>query len=447
MTKLIMRFYFILSLTIFCCYSFSFAQNKAEFLKEYDVFYFDKLGNFTRNGQNIDKGGEDFTPDKLYSDGAFLSSFSEDVNNAIKGQGSLSDVMRTSSTPNTFKVFFKGKVYDSYYGPENVLRDGNLIYYLKCQKKEYINSKEGNCCVKTAIYANNTKIDEADVTSDIEASMGLSSINPLFVKNGILYYVKSVGQTSEFYAYDPVQRETSLFKPELFAGNNNELIGILDNGDIIFSNSQGIFRNNLQSRIISKERLGGSSFLFAKGLTVGNNYYYFTLPSENKPHGFLKDNLLVANIRSDTYGQTIDAEREDCHFGNSISGYLTPMQCVSKQGTIVRMDKRTNKPTLRKGQPPYEETDIVYFVNNDIIDFSYYWKIGVDLFDQGIKNLSFVFDQKGNVSFLVVTALEENKSWPDIYLVQYLGDGKISKPEVLVKDATLFGVAKKPNDQ
>lgn len=448
MIKLIIRLPFVLPITVFFCCCGLLAQGKSDFLKVYDIFYVDKSGDLTRNNDKINDGGEHFTPDILYSDGSFLSSYSEDVTNVIKGQGSFSDVRRTSTILNTFKIFFQGSVYESYYGPDNVVRDGKFIYYVRCEKKEYVNTKDGNCCVKTAIYANNTKIDEADVTSDIEASVGMSSINPLFVKNGILYYIKAVGESSNFYGYDPIRQKSFLFKPDLFTNNDNELLGILDNGDIIFSNSSGIFRNDLQSKIIGIQRLGSPFSPFVKGIAVGNNYYYFTSPvDENKPHGLIKDNLLVANIRSDTYGRTIDAGKEDCHFGNSIWGYLSVMQCVNKQGTIVRMDKKTNKPTPHRGQPPYEETDIVYFVNSDIIDFSRYWNIGTALFDKGIKNISFVFEEEGNVSFLIVTALEENKMLPDIYFMRYLGGGKISAPEMLVSEATLFGVTKKSNHQ
>ena len=157
--------------------------------------------------------------------------------------------------------------------------------------------------------------------------------------------------------------------------------------------------------------------------------------------GSFGNTLLIANIRSDTYGRTIDADKEDCHFGNYIYGYWTPMQGVDKEGTFVRMDKRTNKPTPHVGRPPYEETDVLYYVNNDIVDFSRYWKIGGNV-EKSIQNLSFVFDEKGHVSSLVVTALDESLV-PNIYLVRYLGDGKIGAPEIVVRDATLFGVAKK----
>ncbi len=414
-------------------------QNKHDFLEAYDLFYFDKTGDFTKNGEKINKGGQEFTPDILYSDGSFLSSYSEDLDKSLKGQGSLSEVMSTSSSLNSWRIFFQGRVYESYYSSINAVRDGRFIYYVKCEKEEYIGAAKRNCCVRTALYANDTKIDEADV-NDLEARVGVSDITPLFAKKGILYYAKTVGDKTSYYSYNPINQNASLFKPELFNNNDNELLGILDNGDIIFTDSLGIFRNNLESMVISATHIGS---LFIRGAAVGNSYYCFTSPSENNPHGFLKDNLLIANVRSDTYGRTIDADEEDCHFGNYIYGYLTPMQGVNREGTVVRMDKRTNKATPHDKYRPSLETDIAYFVNSDMINFSPYWKTGGNV-EKSIQNLSFVFNEKGNVSSLVVTALDESVV-PNIYLVRYLGNGKIGPPEILVRDATLFGVAKKPS--
>ena len=437
MTKVPTKLFILLPLTVFCCCCHLIAQTKSDFLRSYDIFYIDKAGDLTRNGEKVEKGGIEFSPDVLYSDGAFLSSFAELASH---------DVQRTSTDLNNFKLFFQGKVYESYYGPDNVLRDGNIIYYVKCEKKEYINAAKGNCCVKTAIYANDSKIDEADITSDILARTGWSNVNPLFMQNGILYYSKTVGEKTNFYSYDSTLQTTSLFKPELFSNNYKELLGILDNGDIIFSDSVGIYSNNLDSKIIDRNRLESEVSGWYKGVAVGNHYYYF-VHDTGDGHGMIEDNLLVANIRSDSYGRTIDAEEQGCHFDNFIYGYLTVMQCVNRQGTIVRMDKRTNKPTPHVGRPPYEESDVVYYVDKDVVDFSRYWKIGRDLFEEGIKNLSFFFDEKGKVSFIVVTALEENKMLPDIYLVRYLGAGRLSKPEILFREATLFGVTKKSNNQ
>jgi hypothetical protein len=421
------------------------AQNKNDFLNRYDIFYFDNGNNFTKNGKIIEKGGDKFTPDILYSDGSFLSSYSEVFDKVQRGQGSVQNIIKTSTQLNQNKLFFQGHIYESYYGRESVLRDNDIIYYLKCMKLEYNKRSDGNCCVKTALYANNNKVDEADIESDILKSTGFSNIQPLFVKRGILYYAKTVGEESNFYSYEPISKKKFLYKPELFYKNNNELLGILDNGDIIFSNYSGVYKNNLQSKIVDTEQIRFS----LKGICVGNDYYHedmgHTEKGNNVGYNLFKNNLLAAKIHSDTHGEMIDGEKQACNFNNNIWGYGGLMYCINKNGTIVRMDERTKEKAIETVKPSYEETDVAYFVNNDAIDFSGYWTIGGNVeknVENSIQSISFIFDVRGNVSCLVVNAYDKIMAL-NIYLVQYLGDGKIGSPELLVSNATLFGVVKK----
>lgn len=206
---------------------------KTDFFNKYNLYYFDSAGNFTKNGTKIEKGGDSFTPDFLYSDGSFLSSNSE-VLNKVGRQGSVEDVVNSSASQNDYRFFFQGNTYDSNDYSESVLRDQNFIYYPKCLKVEYSNKSKGNRCVDTALYANNDKIDEGGRPSDTYISTGISNIDLLFVKNGILYYGKTIGERYDFYSYNPISKKTTLYKPELFSNMDNELLGILDNGDIIF---------------------------------------------------------------------------------------------------------------------------------------------------------------------------------------------------------------------
>jgi hypothetical protein len=189
------------------------------------------------------------------------------------------------------------------------------------------------------------------------------------------------------------------------------------------------------------DRLGNT---FVQGRAVGNSYFYmrFDQDSGNGGHGLFKDNLLVSRIHSSTYGKMINADEQDCHFGNIIYTYLTTMVGIHKEGSIVRIDKRTNDKQNRAGQGPSVEQDIEYIVNNDVIDFSRYWTTNGNM-EKGILSVSFVFNKKGEVSDLVVNAPDKDGLSTNIYLVRYLGDGQIGVPEILVTNATLFGVVKK----
>lgn len=420
----------------------SSAQGKTDFLNKYDLYYFDSGNNFTKNGKVIEKGGDKFTPDILYSDGSFLSSYSEVIDKVQKGQGSIHDVIKSSTLANQNKLFFKSHIYESYYGSESVLRDGDFIYYIKCMKLEYNKKGDGNCCTKTALYANDDRVDEADIESDVLISVGFSNIHPLFVKNGILYYVKTVGEESNFYSYDPTSKTSSLYNPNLFLNNDNNLQGILDNGDVIFRDSAAIFKNNLQSKIIDIKQIGYA----IQSLCVGNDFYYISNNFRDdlqatEGTNLFKNNLLIAKAHSNTMGRMIDAEEQDCHFTPYIYTYHTLMYCIHKKGTIVRLDKRTKEKSDDTKTGPTCETDVAFFINNDVIDFSHYWLIrGLE---KNIASISFIYNVKGNVSFLVVNAFDEKGVIANVYLVPYLGDGKIGYPELLVSNANLFGVVKK----
>ncbi len=416
-------------------------QAQADFFNKYSLYYFDDTGNFTKNGTKIEKGGDNFTPDFLYSDGSFLSSNSE-VLNKVGRQGSVEDVVNSSVSQNDYKFFFQGSTYDSNDYSESVLRDKNFIYYPKCLKVEYSNKSNGNRCVDTALYANNDKIDEGGRPSDTYISTGTSNIDLLFTKNGILYYGKTVGEKYDFYSYNPIGKKVSLYKPELFSNTDNELLGIFDNGDIVFDNSNGFFKNNLQSKIIDSAQIGSS---FLKGKSIGNNYYYFNTRYDQKNndggHDLLKDSLLISKIHSNVYGRIIDANEQGCHFANYIFTYSTLMYCIDKNGAVVRLDSKIkqNQNDLR-GTFSQEDKDVVYYINNDIVDLSRYWTMsGTE--PKSLQSASFIFDGKGSVSYLVVEALDE-KYVRNIYLVSYLGDGKIGEPQILVSNASLFGVIK-----
>ena len=417
-------------------------QAQTDFFNKYNLYYFDNTGNFTKNGIKIEKGGDSFTPDFLYSDGSFLSSNSE-VLNKVGRQGSVEDVVNSSASQNDYQLFFQGNTYDSNDYSESILRDQNFIFYPKCLKVEYSNKSNGNRCVDTALYANNDKIDEGGRPSDTYISTGISNIDLLFVKNGILYYGKTIGEKYDFYTYNPISKKVALYKLELFSNMDNELLGIFDNGDIIFDNSSGIFKNNIQTKIIDSAQIGNS---FLKGKAVGNNYYYFNTRYDQKNndggHDMLKDSLLISKIHSNVYGRIIDASEQDCHLSNYIFGYSTPMYCIDKNGAVVRLDSDTKRNTNDpRGTIKQEDTNVVYAINNDIVDFSRYWTIGGNN-EKSIQSVSFIFDEKGSVSYLVVNALDE-KYVSNIYMVQYLGDGKIGEPQILVSGASLFGVIKK----
>jgi len=418
-------------------------QNQAQtnFFNKYNLYYFDAAGSFTKNGVKIEKGGVNFTPDFLYSDGSFLSSDSG-VLDKVGRQGLVEDVVNSSVSQNDYKLFFQGNTYDSNDYSESVLRDQNFIYYPKCLKVEYSSKSKGNRCVDIALYSNNDKIDEGGRPSDTYISTGISNIDLLFVKNGLLYYGKTNGERYDFYSYNPISKKIALYKPELFSNTDNELLGILDNGDIIFDNSSGIFKNNLQSKIIDSSQIEDS---FLRGKAVGNNYYYFNTRYDQKNndggYDLLKDNLLISKIHSNVDGRIIDAGEQGCHLSNYIFGYLTLMYCIDKNGAVVRLDSKIkqNSNDLR-GTFSQEDKDFVYFINNDIVDFSRYWAVGgADV--KSVQSASFIFDEKGSVSYLVVEALDE-KYVSNIYLVPYLGDGKIGEPQILVSNASLSGVIK-----
>lgn len=417
------------------------AQEKKDFFGKYDLFYFDKEQNLTKNGNKIEKGGEKFDADTLYSDGSFLASYSEVLNKVGTAKAPLTEVMDSSVALNDYKLFFQGNIYDSHDFSPSVLKDQNFIYYLKCLKIEYNQKSNGNRCVKTALYANNNKIDEADLLTDVEISVGVSNIEPLFVKNGIFYYIKTIGEKSDFYSYNSTNKKVTLFRPELFGDNQNELLGILDNGDVIFSNSNGIFRNNPQSKIIDITQFGGN---FLKGIAVGNSYYYFNprYNSQNNDggHDLFKDSLLIAKIHSSVFGRMIDPENQDCHFSNYIMGYPTLMYCINKEGTIVRLDSKiSDKTNSKKGTIDQPDYGVAYVVNNDVVDFSPYWKTDEI---KNIQSVSFIFDENGGVSNLVVGATNQDYT-SSIFLLPYLGGGQIGTPRMLVSNATFFGVAKK----
>jgi hypothetical protein len=416
----------------------------ADFLNKYNLYYFDfdNAGNFVKNGEKIEKGGDKFTPDFLYSDGSFLSSYSEVFDKAGR-QGSLEDTINSSLSQNDYKLFFQGNIYESSDYSESVLRDRDFIYYKKCLKVEYSKKSNGNRCVNTALYSNNDKIDEGGRPSDLYMSTGVSNIDLLFVKNGILYYGKTIGEKYDFYSYDPIVKKVALYKPELFSSNENDLLGIFDNGDIIFDNSDGIFKNNSQSKIIDSAQIGDA---FLKGMAIGNSYYYFNTRYDQKNydggHDLFKDSLLISKINNSVYGRTIDADKQDCHFSNYIFGYSTLMYCINKSGAVVRLDsksKNDTKDALVANTQEYK--DVVYIINNDVVDFSPYWITGGNT-AKSIRSASFVFDDKGGVSYLVIEALDE-KYASNIYLVPYLGDGKIGEPQILISNASLFGVVKK----
>ena len=417
-------------------------QTKTDFFGKYNLYYYDNERSFVKNGEKIEKGGDKFTPDILYSDGVFLSGYSEAIDNIGTGQDSLGEALNSSLTRNDYLLSFQGTTYESSDPSELVLRDKDYIYYKKCLTVEYIKASNGNRCVNTALFSNNDKIDEGGRPIDLYISTSVSNIDLLFVNNGILYYGKLIGGKYNFYSYDPISKKAALYKPELFNNNENDLLGILDTGDIIFSNSGVIYKNSLQSKIFDSGQIVN---VFFKGAAVGDNYYNFNSADSSKPieeqsHGLFKDGLLIANIRSDTYGRIIDPAKQDCHFNNFIYGALSPMYCINKEGTVVRVDKNTN--TISNNSVLGQD-GVVYIVNNDVIDFYPYWgkngSAGKDI--ANINSASFIFDEKGGVSSLVVDANGENGK-PNIYIVPYLGDGKIGEPKILVMDATLFGVIK-----
>ncbi len=411
-------------------------KDKANFFNKYSLYYFDSARNFLENGKKIDAVGEKFTPDVLYSDGAYLASYSEVLNKVEKGQGSIGDVVDSSSQLNDWKIFFQGNTYESY--DNSLLREKNFIFYVKCLKVEYRKDSSGNRCVRFALYSNNDEIDEGALPDETDISIGLSNIQPLFIKNGILYY----SAKSDYYSYNPLSKSSVPYKPELFHNSENALLGILDNGDVIFSNSQGTFRNNLQAKIF--DRVDGDQFIYAVGgMTSGNSYYYNTSSAskdKQTKNSFFKDNLLVAKIHSDVYGRMIDADKQDCHLGNSISGYLDLMYCLNKAGTIIRLDKSAVTDTTT----PQAEKTVIYLVNNDVIDFSRFWTTKEGMNEKNVQSVSFIFDENGNVSSLLVEALEAGYT-SNIYLIPYLGDGKIGDPQILVSNAHLFGVVKATN--
>ena len=417
-------------------------QVQTDFFNKYNLYYFDSTGNFTKNGTKIDKGGDNFTPDFLYSDGSFLSSNSE-VLNKVGRQGSVEDVVNSSASQNDYQFFFQGNTYDSNDYSESVLRDQNFIFYPKCLKVEYSNKSKGNRCVDTGLYANNDKIDEGGRPSDTYISTGISNIDLLFVKNGILYYGKTIGERYDFYTYNPISKKVALYKPELFSNMDNELLGIFDNGDIVFDNSNGIFKNNLQSKIIDSAQIGNS---FLKGKAVGNDYYYFNTRYDQKNndggHDMLKNSLLISKIHSNVYGRIIDASEQGCHLSNYIFTYSTLMYCIDKNGAVVRLDSKVKQDSNDlRGTFSQEDKDVVYYINNDIVDFSRYWTMsGTE--PKSLQSASFIFDGQGGVSSLVVEALDE-KYVRNIYLVSYLGNGKIGEPQILVPNASLFGVINK----
>jgi hypothetical protein len=407
-------------------------QIKTDFLSKYNLYYFDGDGNFVKNGEKIDVGGNKYAPDILCSDGAILSSYSEAVSNAGK-KGVLEDV-----TKNDYKLYFQGRAYENYNGM--VFRDKDLLFYVKCIKVEYRQKDNGNRCITTALYSNNDKIDESNLVSDVFISVGHSDIEPLFVKNGILYYGKTVDKIYSFYSYNPTSKKISLYKPELFSNNENEPLGILDDGSVVFDNvndenATGIFKNNIQSKFFD---IPGDGFFPDRGECIGNSYYFLYKKTQSLSNDYelFKDGLLIARINSNEGGKIIDPEKQDCHFGTTISTYATPAYCINKAGTIVRMDMKA---------PAYNIYDhAIYIINDDIVNFSPYWiKDGLNGKNElDINSVSFIFDEKGNVSYLVVDSRNETFT-SSIYLVPYLGGGTIGKPQILVSDASLFGVSKK----
>ena len=109
----------------------------------------------------------------------------------------------------------------------------------------YNKIRDDNDCVKIALYVNNYKIDESEIIEseidDGKLILGQSGIELLFVKHGILYYIKPDNGEYNYYTYNPRSKKIKLYKPELFYKKRNNLLGILDNGDVVFSNSVEYF--------------------------------------------------------------------------------------------------------------------------------------------------------------------------------------------------------------
>ena len=417
------------------------SQTKNDFFNKFNLYYYVN-GDFLKNGEKTEKGGDKFTPSILYSDGALLSSYSDTFDKIGNSTNSISDAVDSSATQNYYSLFFEGNIYQSKNDGDSVLRDKDIIYYLKCLKVVYHNSSNGNRCTESAIYANNDEVDKADLLSDVEISVGIDNIEPLFINDGILYYSKTLGEETNYYSYDPSKKSVSLYKPNMFSDNYDNLLGILSNGDIIFGNSGGIFKNNLQSVIFNYTGTGSSLLPYIQGKTIGDNYYYFVDHNKDNSGGYdlLKNDLLVSKINSNTYGKIINPDEQDCHMDTYIAGYFTTMYCINSKGTIVRLDSDTKTVTSSsKGGIYSPDKGVVYEIDNNVVNFSPYWKNG----NMDVSSVSFIFDDNGNVSYLVIDALSDNDGSRNIYLSKYLGGGEIGTPTVLVSGASLFGVVKK----
>ena len=306
---------------------------------------------------------------------------------------------------------------------------------------EYIKNSNGNRCVNTALFSNNDKVDEGGRPDDTSVSIGMGNIDLLFTKDGILYYAKTVGEKYNYYSYDPINKITNLYKPELFGNTENSLLGIFDNGDVVFRTSAGgIFKKNLQSEIVDPKQTGNT---FLLGGAFGNNYYYFDMrygqQNSEGGHGLFKDDLMIAQIRSSVYGKIINADKQSCNLGSFIYTAFTPMYCINKTGTVIRLDSNEKRNTNDlRGTNKQEDKDVSYFINNDIVNPNY-WTKGT----KNIQSTSFIFDDSGNVVYLVIGATDENDYTSNIYLASYLGGGRIGEPQILVQNASLFGVVKK----
>jgi hypothetical protein len=394
-------------------------KTKLSFFDKYYLYYTDRGHNLFKNDQKIDQGGEGFGPEIIYSDGSFVSD-------KPFNPGETAESLN-------YELFFQGNTYKSDI--INPLRYNNFIYYTKCVEIKYNSTDESNGCSRVELYSNNDKVDEGYLMSDLEASFGgANNIELLFVKNGILYYNKTLDyKDMGTYSYDPVGKKISLYKPELFNNNENRLLAILDNGDIIFSNSKGIFKNNNQSMIMSMDQLGGSAM---GGIGTGNNYYYFNYKYKqtHDGHSLFKNDLLVSKINSNVYGRIINSDYEDCHFHNYYHRlYATePMYCISKKGVIIHLDKEPGSDDTNT------EDKYDYIIDNNIIDFSAYF------LKKDIISISFIFNDDGDVYGMVASFRgKAGGFYSDIYFIPYLGDGKIQEPQLLKSGVDFVGVVKK----
>ena len=181
------------------------------FLERYNIYWLDENDVLRRGTDSMMEVSKDYFPDKLYSDGTVLQS----AKPTLKG---------VANEMNSLGLNYLGQEFQTY-GVGDTYRIGSSLYYQKCLFQRFIPSRSENRCVRTGLFRNSTKIDEADFSSDQTIEMGIPPFDLMFVRQNKLYYFKQMGNQSQYFIYDnQTNSKPQIYRPDLFDNQQNNLL-------------------------------------------------------------------------------------------------------------------------------------------------------------------------------------------------------------------------------